>query len=192
MTVKELAKELRGSWVVVFQLACWVAVVAGQFIPETPLLSLNGDPGIALKLFGQFMGAILVGILIVLCLRKNKRRHLSIWIRGAVIAATLTLVTFFLSHYFIRQWTCVYAGESVLIGQELNRDATAYKTQFALTPSCQQLLADYGGDNSAVWDLQEIRVRHSILSGLLFVVWLACFASVVTLAQAIRVAQSRS
>jgi hypothetical protein len=187
----DLVKDLRGVWIVVAQFVCWAVVTVGQFMPEPPLLSVTAAPDVTLRRFAQFIGCILVGILLVFCLRRSGRRDVKPWLRASIVIALFTAAGYFTVSSLTRRWSCDYAGRTVIKGSaaHLTPDAAKYAKTLPPPASCEALLADSGGDSTAVWSAEELQNRYNILSALLVLIWLGSFASIVTVAQSLRCAQ---
>jgi hypothetical protein len=186
--VTELTKVFRRLWGSLVQLACWVGVTVGTFIPEPPLTTLTAAPDVSLRRFAQFLGAVVLGMFLVFCQKWQKRSNTGAWIKVTVAIMILTLSAFFAERALRSGWTCAYAGNTITIGARLTRDAQAYSSTLRGEVTCDRLLAEYGGDALQVWDRQESERRYLMLSLLMIATWLLAASCIISVTQAVRCA----
>jgi len=183
----ELLKSLRRIWSQLLQFAAWMAVAIGTFAPEPPPTTLTAPPDIALKRFTQFLGAIVLGLLLVFCLRLRQKKHAKGWMAFAVILAAATLTCFLVERAVRSTWTCVYANRNITIG-ELTDDAKSYRSALSGEVTCDRLLSYYGGDAFLVWKKASSERHYLILSVLMIGIWLCAASCIVGVTQTIRCA----
>jgi uncharacterized membrane protein HdeD (DUF308 family) len=186
--MKELLNGIRRVWGHLVQLACWIAVAVGTFLPQPPLMSLTAPPDRALRYFAQFIGAVLLGVIYILCLRWDRKEHVRRWILVIAVSLIVTMGAFFGERAARAAWTCDFAGRVITIGGRLTSDAAAYQKQVGHSLKCHVLLNDYGGDPSEVWEGAEF--RYFWLSALMLTVWLGASISIMSVSQAIRIASA--
>jgi hypothetical protein len=186
--MNELLKNLRRTWGTLAQAACWIGVAIGTFVPEPPLTTLTAPPDVALKRFAQFLGAVVLGVLLVLCRKWQQREHVKAWIVVTAVMATLTLGAFFGERAARSAWTCGYAGRTITIGTRLTSDAQAYSSKLGGEATCDRLLADYGGDAFQVWHREDSERHYLLLSVLMIAIWLGSASCIISVTQALRCA----
>ncbi len=184
--MKELLSGIRRVWGHLVQLACWIAVAIGTFLPEPPLTSITAPPDRALRHFAQFIGTVLLGLIYILCLRWSRKQHVRRWILITAVGLILTVSAFFGERAARDVWTCNYAGQVITIGGRLTKDADSYKAGRPL--ECNVLLSHYAGESSAVWEGAEL--RYFWLSALMLTVWLGASICIMSVSQAVRIASA--
>jgi hypothetical protein len=184
--MKELLSGIRRVWGHLVQLACWIAVAIGTFLPQPPLTSITAPPDRALRYFAQFVGAVLLGVIYILCLRWSRKEHVRRWVLITAVGLILTVSAFFGERAAREAWTCNYAGRVITIGGRLTKDAVLYRAGRPL--DCKDLLAFYGGEPSRVWEGAEL--RYFWLSALMLTVWLGASICIMSVSQAVRIASA--
>ena len=184
--MKTLLDTLRKSWVLLVQLACWVGVIVGKFAPEPPRTTLTAPPDDALHHFAQFLGTVVLGVLLVACYRWRKRTNAAAWTIATVFLAIVTLVTFFVQKSLLDRWTLQYANHTITIADHLTRDAAIYRSKLGAQGTFDRLLADSGGDASQVWPKAESDRNYRYLSKWMIALWIAAASCIVSVSQALR------
>jgi hypothetical protein len=181
---------IRSTWGHLAQLACWIGAAIGTFLQQPPARSLTAAPDKSLRYFAQFIGAVFLGIIYILCLRWQRKKDVGRWVAITILGAAVTVGAFFADREFRSRsdWTCQYAGQTLTIGGPLTPDAATYSKQLGGEPACYDLLAFYGGDPYLIWQKVSIESHYQVLSWLMIAVWLGAATSIMSVTQAIRCA----
>lgn len=184
----EFIKEARRTWGLLVQFACWIAIAIGKFVPEPPLTTLTAPSDARLRHFAQFLGTVLLGVLLVFCMKWRKKTHTKQWVAVTIAVAAFTVGVFFAERWIRPAWTCDYAGTTITIGTTLTRDAQEFRPKLLGKEQCGDFLAAYGGRPFDVWDRPESEQHYLVLSILMVSIWLGAASCIVTVTQAIRCA----
>jgi len=179
---------IRSTWGHLAQLACWVGAAIGTFLPQPPPTSLTEDPDQALRHFAQFIGAVFLGMIYILCLRWERNKDVRKWVAIAILGAAVTVGAFFADRALRPDWTCRYAGQTLTIGGPLTPDTEAYRKRLGGELACSDLLAFSGGDPYRVWQKASVERHYRVLSWLMIMVWLGAATCIMSVTQAIRCA----
>jgi hypothetical protein len=186
--MNELIKEVRRTWSLLVQFACWIAMAIGKFVPEPPLTTLTAPPDARLKHFAQFIATVLLGVLLVFCMKWRRKADRKPWVTVAMAVAVFTVGVFFAERGLRSAWTCDYSGTTITIGTTLTRDARDFRPKLGGKEQCGDFLAAYGGRPFDVWDRTESERHYLVLSILMVSIWLGAASCIVTVTQAIRCA----
>lgn len=181
------------TWAPMAKAAAWAAGIAGAFLtaPAQYALDQSSTPAV---IFLQFATAVVFGLVFSAQTRsrskKSRKRHL------VYLAASFTaLILLFYFYFFLQQqWSCLFAQRFLLVtGVNLTPDAAHYlANRPSLPPTCQSLLAEYAGNNLAVWDNNSILVRHISLTLLFSLAWLSCVSTFILTIEYVKTAPGPS
>lgn len=151
--MKDVLGRLQRHWGLLAQIAAWLAGLVGAFLIEPPLVWPRAeDPGLWLKL-SQFLIAIMVGLFFVNS-RKSARQP-DRW-RTIAIAAVSAGVTLFILYQILRLFgTCVYRGETVMVGASLSQFGQDFMATHA-GAHCDRLIGAALGYSTDVWPRWEL------------------------------------
>ena len=170
----------KNIWTTLAKAAAWATGIAGAFLtaPAQYTLGQSSTPAV---MFLQFVTAGVFGLAFSVQARNrrkatHKRHLLYIGLSG------VALIIFFYSYFFLQPlWSCPYAQRFlIVIGSALTPDATQYLASNPnLPPTCQNLLAEYAGNNLAIWDNSSLLARHVSLTMLFSFAWLSCVSTLI-------------
>lgn len=166
--------QIKTNWGHLVKFAIWTTGMIGAFLTLPAQATIN-QSNTAMVLFLQFIATILLVLFYRLAKSRSKKRKASTQITAFIALLIITLIGLFYSYYYFQQkWTCAFAGKHLLvIGNTYTTDAEEFiKKKFQYPPSCQELLAEYASDNLAIWNGNEIMLRHMILAVLFSLLWL--------------------
>lgn len=184
----ELLKAIRRVWLQLVQFAAWIAVAIGTFIQQPPPTTLTAPPDVALKHFTQFLGAVVLGVFLVVCLKWRQKKYAKGWMAFTLIMALATLTSFLVERALRPTWTCMYAGQVITIGDKLTSDAESYRSTLTGEVTCDRLLSYYGGDAFLVWQRYSSEHHYFLFSTLMILSWLCAALCIVGVTQTIRCA----
>lgn len=180
-------------WVSLVKAAAWAAGIAGAFL-TAPAQYTFGQSSMPAVVFLQFATAVVFGLVFSAQAssrsKASRKRHL-VYLGLSATA----LVIFFYSYFFLQQqWSCLHAQRFLIVtGSNLTQDAAQYLANHPNFPStCQSLLAEYAGNNLAIWDNSSILVRHISLTLLFSFAWLSCVSTLILTIEYIKAAKLRA
>lgn len=185
-----LLNGLKKSWAILLQFTCWVGVIVGKFVIEPPRTTLTAGRDDSLHHFAQFLGTILIGLLVIACQKWQKKTATRGWTAIAIVVAVLTTIGFFVQRNLQDRWTITYATHQLTVSETLTKDASDYVRNSTNKPSVEDLLARYGGETSQVWPADLANKNYQYLSAWMIGLWIASAACVVCISQAVRCAFS--
>ena len=156
-------KQAHKSWLFLAQGALWVGGILGGFLLPPPVGVLASEEKVWLRL-GQFVIAIVLGLVLFAARRWHQPRHAMRWAGLALLALTLAVGVFFLYQQLTLAWTGNYAGQKVVVGSVLTPHGRAY-TQANPDLSRDTWINDMAGAiEGSLWTRESIDRRRLILA----------------------------
>jgi hypothetical protein len=155
-------KQVRKSWLVLAQGALWVGGILGGFLLPPPVGVLASEEKVWLRL-GQFIIAIVLGLLFFAGRRWCQPRHAFGWAGLALLVLGMAVGVFFRYQQLTLAWTGDYAGEKLVVGSVLTPHGKSY-TQANPELTLSELLMDVAGATDALWTSESIDRRRLILA----------------------------
>src|SRR5688572_18351442 len=149
--IQQIIQQSRKSWFVLIQATAWIVAVIASFVLPPPI-GTSSETRIWVR-FAQFVITILIGLLMLVALKRNRKKDTLGW--GATAATFLLLGTicFFAYQILATRWTASYANERVLIGRDYTKDATKYR-QDNPTVTSADLLMHAAGQVEKIWTVE--------------------------------------
>ena len=160
---KEWLGQARKGWLVLAQGALWVAGILGSFLLPPPVGISASEEKVWLRL-GQFIIAVVLGLVFLASRRWHQPRHALWWSGGAVVFLALALAAFFRYQQLTLAWTASYAGQKVVVGSVLTPSGQA-DMQKNPGISLEDLVMDFAGETDAIWTPDSINHRRLVLAG---------------------------
>jgi len=113
---------------------------------------------------GQFVVAVLVGLVFVLALKWGRKRHANRWWIVSSAALILSIAAFFVYQHLLQSWTCNYFDVKVVVGTTYTQPGQNYINRNPGIP-CDTLVEDFLGRTEEIWENQTINRRRLILAG---------------------------
>lgn len=160
-TPQSWLESTKRTWSLLTQFAVFILGVVGSFILPPPGWASSGADKTLVR-FGQFIVAVLVGLMFLLVQRWNKKKHLGRWVLVALVFLASSISSFFTYQYFRDIRTCQYADQVIVIGAVFTAHGEEY---FSENPgsTCTSLLEDHAGVAEEVWTKESINKSHYIL-----------------------------
>ena len=176
---------IRATWARLVALVVWLSAAIASFLAFPFQLTLESDHDLRIVAFAQFLGAVVVALVLVYSEKQvGKPRVLR---RGVFALLILFCGTFFTYEYLQSDWTCRYASRFVLIkGDALSADAASYVKEHPGIASCESLIAEYGGNTRRIYSESDLRFRFFALALIYSIVWTIAVALVVMTTQLFR------
>ena len=166
------------------QAAVWLGGILGGFLLPPPVgVSASGEK-IWLRL-GQFILAVVLGLVFFAARRWKQRRHALRWCAAALVFLALAVAAFFRYQQLTLAWTGNYAGQKVVIGTAYTAQGVAYTAENPKM-SCDDLVFDFAGKTEDIWTRDSIN-RHRLLLAATYVSCLPLFTiCLIAMVQAIQ------
>jgi hypothetical protein len=155
-------KQARKSWLVLAQGSLWVGGILGGFLLPPPAGLLASEEKVWLRL-GQFVIAVVLGLVFFAGRRWGQPRYAPWWAGAALLVLAVAVAVFFRYQQLTLAWTGDYAGQRVVVGAVLTPHGQAY-TQANPDLSRDQLIMDVAGATEAIWTGESINRRRLILA----------------------------
>jgi hypothetical protein len=155
-------KQARKSWLVLAQGALWMGGILGGFLLPPPVGILASEEKVWLRL-GQFIIAVVLGLVFFAARRWGQPRHALWWAGSALLVLAAAVAVFFRYQQLTLAWTGNYGGRRVMVGAVLTPHGRAY-TQANPDLSRDQLIMDVAGATEAIWTSESINRRRLILA----------------------------
>lgn len=172
--------DLKKYWGVVAQAGLWVMnIVAGFVLP--PTLGVPAEEQAILSL-AQFIVNILLGLILVLTIKFQKKSHWRWWFGACMLSLVLAVIAYFAYMQRRNVCTCEYYSTIVLIGTEPRNEAWR-------NVPCSLLIRQATGNAYDVWTAESI---HScrICLGVNYIVTVPLFViGLITMLQAIYITE---
>jgi hypothetical protein len=161
---KAWLQQARKSWLVLAQGALWLGGILGSFLLPPPVGTQASDQKLWLRL-GQFIIAVVLGLVFLASRRWRQPRHAIGWSCTALLFLLLGVVGFFRYQQLTLAWTAGYAGQKVVVGSVLTPAAQAY-VQSNPGISLEDLVMDFAGRTDAIWTGDSINRRRLVLAAI--------------------------
>ena len=155
-------QQTRKNWIVLTQAALWLGGILGGFLLPPPVGVSASDEKIWLRL-GQFIVAVVLGLVFFAARRWNQPRHATRWGGVAVFFLAVAVTTFFRYQQLTLNWTAEYVGDKVVIGSVYTPQGSSYR-QKNPNISTADLVFDFAGRTEEIWTRESIHRRRLILA----------------------------
>jgi hypothetical protein len=160
--IKRWLQSSRKSWLVLTQGGLWIAGILGGFLLPPPVGVSASDEKIWLRL-GQFIIAVVLGLVFLAGRKWNQPRHSLRWGGAALLFLAFAVAAFFRYQQLTLSWTANYAGDRVVTGSTFTPQGLAY-TQKNPNISGDELINDFAGKTDEIWARESINHRRLILA----------------------------
>lgn len=154
----------RKSWMALTQGALWLCGILGGFLLPPPVGFASGDDKIWLRL-GQFVIAVLLGLVFLTTQRWNQPRHSLRWAGAAAVFLAVAVAAFFCYQQLMLAWTCNYSGDNIVIGSVFTPHGLSYRQKHPEF-SYDELVSDFTGKTDEIWTRESINRRRLILAAI--------------------------
>lgn len=161
--IRRWLQHARRNWLTLAQGALWLSGILGGFLLPPPVGVLPNDEKIWLRL-GQFIIAVVLGVVIFAGRRWRQPRHAARWCAVALLALALGVVAFLRYQQLTLAWTAVYDGGKVVTGSAYTPHGLAYRIAHPEL-SASDLIFDFAGQTEEIWTHASISRRRLILAG---------------------------
>ncbi len=159
---KKWLQQARKSWLVLAQGGLWIGAMVGGFLLPPPIGVLGGDEKIWLR-FGQFVIAMVLGLVFFVARRWKLRRHALRWWGGAVVFLAIGVAAFFRYQQLTLAWTSRYLGQRMVVGSVYTPQGLSY-TKKNPGISGDDLIFDFAGVTEDIWTRESIDRRRLLLA----------------------------
>lgn len=164
LTSQKWLAYTKKTWGLLMQIAVFILGIASSFlVPPPGWASSSGDKTVVR--LGQFIVAVLVGLIFLLVQKWNKKKHSRRWAVLTIVFLILSVAAFFAYQRLLDTRTCQYAGQAVVIGSQYTEDAQTYMKTESPGATCETLLKDYAGQREEIWPRASIDRSRYILAG---------------------------
>ena len=164
ITPQRWLENTRKTWGFVAQFVVFIFGILGSFLlPPPGWATTSGDQRVVR--LGQFIVAVLVGLILLLVQRWNKKQHVSRWVLLTVTFLALAIAAFFAYQHLLDTRTCRYAGQTVVIGTRYAEQVKSYLNENP-NSTCSSLLEDFAGESEDIWTRESIDCSRYILAGI--------------------------
>ena len=186
--IQDWLKQAQKSWLILGQGGTWLLGVIGGFLLPPPVGVAEGGDKTWLR-FGQFLAAVLMGLIFFGVLKWKQKKHAKWWWLADFLALFFGTACFFDYQRLTTSWTGNYSGQKIVVGSLYTPHGRQYVEK---NPNLSRdaLLEDFIGRPEEVWTPESINRRRLALAGL-YVSCLPWFAvSAVAVVQAIQCLRS--
>ena len=159
---KRWVQEARKSWLMLAQGGVWIGGILGSFLLPPPVGVSSEDEKIWLRL-GQFVIAVVLGLILFAAHRWSQRRHGLRWGGSALVFLAIALAAFFRYQHLTLAWTGRYVGQSVVVGSVYTPQGASYAQKNPMI-SCDDLIFDFAGATEEIWTSASINRRRLLLA----------------------------
>jgi hypothetical protein len=160
--IQRWLQQARKSWLILAQVAAWLGGVLGGFLLPPPVGVSASEEKIWLRL-GQFIIAVVLGLVFFAARKWNRRRHALWWCGTALLFLALAVGAFFRYQQLTLAWTGLYVGEKVVVGSVHTPQGLAYTAKNPAI-SRDDLIFDFAGKTEDIWTRESINRRRLILA----------------------------
>lgn len=159
---KKWWREARKSWLGLAQGGLWIGGILGGFLLPPPVGVSAEDEKVWLRL-GQFIIAVVLGLVFFAARRWSQPRHALVWGAGALVFLAMAVGVFFRYQQLMLAWTGLYDEKKIVIGSVYTAQGLSY-TQKNPKISCDELIFDFAGVTENIWTRESINRRRLILA----------------------------
>ena len=152
--------------------ALWLCGILGGFLLPPPVGFSTSDDKIWLRL-GQFVIAVMLGLVFLTTQRWNQPRHSLRWGGAAAVSLAIAVTAFFCYQQLMLAWTCNYGGDKTVIGSVFTPHGLSYR-QKNPEISYDELVGDFAGRTDEIWTRESIN-RHGLILAATYVSCLPLF-----------------
>ena len=155
-------RQIRKSGAAMTQGALWLGGMLGTFLLPPPVGVSGGDEKIWLRL-GQFIIAVLLGLIFFTAQRWSQPKHAFKWCGVGTICLVLAVAAFFRYQQLMFAWTVNYVQDKVVTGSVFTPQGKSYAEE---NPELarDQLVFDFKGVTENIWTRESINRRRLILA----------------------------
>ena len=140
----------------------WLGGILGGFLLPPPVGVGAGEEKVWLRL-GQFIIAVVLGLVFFAAQRWNQPRHSIRWVGGALLFLALAVTAFFRYQQLTLAWTGNYEGEKVVTGSAYTPHGLSYREKNP-DVSRDDLIWQFDGVTENIWTRESINRRRLILA----------------------------
>lgn len=160
--IKKWLQQTRKSGLAMTQGAVWLGGILGGFLLPPPVGVSAGDEKIWLRL-GQFIIAVVLGLVFFAAQRWTQPRHAFKWCGVALLSLVLAVAAFFRYQQLTIAWTANYNGDKVVIGSVYTPLGKAHMEEDPKIPQ-DILISDFKGVTEDIWTRESINHRRLVLA----------------------------
>jgi hypothetical protein len=180
-------KGTKRSWGLLAEVAVFIFGVVGGFVFPPPGWASADDK--TLVRLGQFIVAVLAGLIFLVVQRWNRKKHVRRWAALAGAFLVLSVLAFFAYQHLLDTRTCLYARKQLVIGTQYTIHAETYARDNP-NSTCTSLLEDFAGQAEDIWTKDSINNSRYILAGV-YILTLPMFTvCIISVVQALYCSQS--
>ena len=187
VSIKKILRGSQQSWALLAQSTVWISAVLAGFLLPPPVGTL--DEGKVWVRFAQFIITILIGIVLLLALRWNRKADVLRWAVSALVCLVLAIGCFFAYQIYAARWTVPYNGQRVVIGGQFSQIGREYQ-QSNPNLTFEDLVLNYAGKVEKIWTRESLQQRRIILAGMYVLAMPLFTVCMMSLLQAIQCATS--
>ena len=190
--IQDWLKQAQKSWLILGQGGAWLLGVIGGFLLPPPVGVAEGGDKTWLR-FGQFLAAVLMGLIFFGVLKWKQKKHAKWWWLAALLALFFGTACFFNYQRLTAAWTGNYSGRKAVVGSVYTPHGRQYVEKNP-NLSLDALLEDFTGRAEDVWTRESINRRRLALAGLYVscLPWFTvCVVAVVQAIQCLRSAKPK-
>lgn len=165
LTSQNWLDHTKKIWGLLMQFAVFILGIAGTFLlPPPGWASSSGDKTVVR--LGQFIVAVLVGLIFLLVQKWNKKKHTKRWALLTIMFLVLSVGAFFVYQQLLDTRTCQYDGHAVVIGTQYTEATQTYINDESPGATCEKLLKDNPtGTVDEIWTRDSINRSRYVLAG---------------------------
>ena len=154
---------VKKNWTGIAELAAFIFGIIGTFLLPPPGWASDDDGQLGLVRLGQFIVAVLCGLIFVLVRKWDQRKHVARWAVIAALSLVLAVAAYFGYQRSLDARTCKYDTETVVIGSAYTAQAQSYVRDVP-EATCESLLEDFAGKAEDIWTKDSINNSRYILA----------------------------
>jgi len=155
-------ENIKSTWGTLAGFALFVFGIVGTFVlPPPGWVTASGDK--TLLHLGQFIVAVLSGLVLILVIKWKRKKHLRRWILITLGSLFLSVGSYFAYQHFLDTRTCKYFDELVVIGSSYTQRGSEYVKENA-SETCSTLLEDFAGKADDIWTPNSINQSRYVLA----------------------------
>jgi cation transport ATPase len=163
---KSWLQRITQYWNLIADGAAVILGIVGTFLyPPPPEIAKDNEQWLG---FARFIIAVLIGLMFVLSLLWNRKKHTKIWWATSFITLILSIGAFFSYNYFSNQWTCRCFSGRVVIGRAAEKTQLGNRSN--ADAACKDLLQENSCDAEQIWLADSIKLNRFLLAAM----YIAC------------------